>query len=169
MCRNRFWTTLIVCCMFATVAAEPVRASYIYDAAADFSPTSNPNGVWSYGWSATLGGAFQLYTQSGPDNADSPRPICLTPGMQARAGSSRCQRCIATAPAGWFRSMVAQSHFNQANSVIIPDLSTSTALFGSRHPIQDRIHWRLRTVPSTSVLRPTCMCCTMVFLSLMGW
>lgn len=57
--------------MYATVATESVRASY-YDAAADFSPTSNPNGVWSYGWSATLGGALQLYTQSGPDNADSP-------------------------------------------------------------------------------------------------
>ncbi len=29
-----------------------------YDAAGDFSLTGNPNGAWSYGWSATLGGAF---------------------------------------------------------------------------------------------------------------
>lgn len=37
----------------------------IYDAAADFSPTSNPNGVWSYGSSTTLGSAFILGTTSG--------------------------------------------------------------------------------------------------------
>src|SRR5262249_39070695 len=30
------------------------------DPAADFSATNNPNGVWSYGWSATLGGTFNL-------------------------------------------------------------------------------------------------------------
>ena len=32
------------------------------DVAADFSPTSNPNGVWQYGWSATLGSPFVLST-----------------------------------------------------------------------------------------------------------
>src|SRR5262249_33630739 len=31
-----------------------------YDAAADFSPTDNPHGVWSYGWSSTLGSTFVL-------------------------------------------------------------------------------------------------------------
>lgn len=37
----------------------PIGASAtIYNAATDFSATSNPNGVWSYGWSATLGGLF---------------------------------------------------------------------------------------------------------------
>src|SRR5947209_17146020 len=29
-----------------------------YDAAANFSPTGNPNGTWSYGWSDSLGGSF---------------------------------------------------------------------------------------------------------------
>jgi ELWxxDGT repeat protein len=29
-----------------------------YDAALDFSATDNPNGVWSYGWSPSLGGIF---------------------------------------------------------------------------------------------------------------
>jgi uncharacterized repeat protein (TIGR01451 family)/CSLREA domain-containing protein len=29
-----------------------------YDAARDFSLAANPNGAWSYGWSASLGGAF---------------------------------------------------------------------------------------------------------------
>lgn len=33
-----------------------------WDAAADFSATSNPNGAWSYGWSAARGSAFTLDT-----------------------------------------------------------------------------------------------------------
>jgi hypothetical protein len=32
-----------------------------YDAKTDFSFTQNPNGAWSYGWSATLGGQLHLY------------------------------------------------------------------------------------------------------------
>lgn len=38
------------------------QAGLIYNAAADFSPTSNPNSVWSYGDSATLGGPLTAYT-----------------------------------------------------------------------------------------------------------
>ncbi len=33
-----------------------------YDAARDFSISSNPNGVWSYGWLASLGSPLNLYT-----------------------------------------------------------------------------------------------------------
>jgi hypothetical protein len=33
-----------------------------YDAVRDFSITSNPNGVWSYGWQMPLGGSLNLYT-----------------------------------------------------------------------------------------------------------
>ena len=33
----------------------------VYDAANDFSVASNPNGVWSYGYQASLGSNFQLY------------------------------------------------------------------------------------------------------------
>jgi hypothetical protein len=36
------------------------HASLISDVAADFSPTNNPNGVWRYGWSTTLGSPFVL-------------------------------------------------------------------------------------------------------------
>ena len=36
-----------------------------FNAAADFSLSSNPNGVWSYGYSTTLGGTFILDTNSG--------------------------------------------------------------------------------------------------------
>jgi hypothetical protein len=39
---------------------EASKAGTIYDAAADFSSTNNPNGVWTYGWSSTLGSAFNL-------------------------------------------------------------------------------------------------------------
>jgi hypothetical protein len=34
----------------------------IYDAVSDFSSTDNPNRVWSYGWSETLGSTFHRYT-----------------------------------------------------------------------------------------------------------
>jgi hypothetical protein len=33
-----------------------------YDAVKDFSITSNPNGVWSYGWLSSLGSPLNLYT-----------------------------------------------------------------------------------------------------------
>lgn len=33
-----------------------------YDAVRDFSITSNPNGVWSYGWLSSLGSPLNLYT-----------------------------------------------------------------------------------------------------------
>lgn len=39
----------------------------VYDVAADFSPTSNPAGPWSYGWSAQLTSALDLYSYSGTD------------------------------------------------------------------------------------------------------
>jgi hypothetical protein len=49
----------------ACVWATPARADTVYSAAADFSPTNNPTGVWSYGWSATLGSALNLYPTPG--------------------------------------------------------------------------------------------------------
>jgi len=45
-------------------ALSPIAASatIVYDAAAGFSSSSNPSGVWSYGWSQTLGGSVTLDT-----------------------------------------------------------------------------------------------------------
>lgn len=43
-------------------SASGSYAATVYDAAADFSATSNPNGVWSYGQEPTLGGSLSLYT-----------------------------------------------------------------------------------------------------------
>ena len=41
------------------------HAKIIYDASEDFSLASNPNDVWSYGYSTTLGGELVLYTDNG--------------------------------------------------------------------------------------------------------
>ena len=39
----------------------------VYDAANDWSATNNPNGVWSYGWEASPGSTFNLYTNTTPE------------------------------------------------------------------------------------------------------
>src|SRR5262249_47506534 len=43
------------------LSAPAESAGQTYDPSADFSATANPNGVWSYGSSASLGGALTLY------------------------------------------------------------------------------------------------------------
>jgi hypothetical protein len=45
------------------------RVSRVYDVAADFSATSNPNGPWSYGASAALGSIKLFTTPSNPSQA----------------------------------------------------------------------------------------------------
>jgi len=70
MCRVTIIVFLAV--LTLSVRSTDLRAGVVFDAATDFSATSNPTGVWSYGQSATLGSLFHFYTQSGPDNADSP-------------------------------------------------------------------------------------------------
>jgi hypothetical protein len=52
-----------LCCLYCIVA--PAHAGVTYDASSGFSATNNPNGVWSYGNSATLGGTFNLFGTSG--------------------------------------------------------------------------------------------------------
>jgi sugar lactone lactonase YvrE len=41
---------------------QTISLVHPYDATADFSSTSNPNGVWSYGWSQSRGATFNLYS-----------------------------------------------------------------------------------------------------------
>ena len=43
-----------------TVNPAPVRPTY--DLSLDYSLSSNPNGVWSYGWEASLGSPFSVLT-----------------------------------------------------------------------------------------------------------
>jgi hypothetical protein len=57
--------SLLFVVVAAVCAAGPSAHATLYSAAADFSISGNPNGVWSYGYSATLGSALTLYTNSG--------------------------------------------------------------------------------------------------------
>lgn len=41
-----------------------VALGQTWDAATDFSATSNPNGAWTYGWSQSVNSAFVLYQQT---------------------------------------------------------------------------------------------------------
>ena len=55
------WTITTLLCL-VTIALR--SAASTYSAADDFSSSNNPNGAWSYGWSATLGSTFNLDTTS---------------------------------------------------------------------------------------------------------
>jgi len=57
MRRLLIFVAVIVGCSGAARAAT-------YDISTDFSTASNPNGVWTYGYSTTLGGALIPYVQS---------------------------------------------------------------------------------------------------------
>jgi hypothetical protein len=56
-------------CLAAVIVSgcvlRPLAAAQTFDAAAEFSPTANPTAVWSYGYTTTLGGSFNLYTENG--------------------------------------------------------------------------------------------------------
>jgi hypothetical protein len=52
---------LFLCASAPLAHADPVKIPTA-DVAADFSINSNPNGVWSYGWSLTLGSSLILST-----------------------------------------------------------------------------------------------------------
>ncbi len=53
---------LVVLALLLSGVGQSRAGNIIYDPAAAFSTTNNPNGVWSYGWSQTLGSAFILDT-----------------------------------------------------------------------------------------------------------
>jgi hypothetical protein len=53
--------TYLLACLMALVLLVLPGLATTYDVALDFSPTSNPAGAWSYGWSSELTSAFGLY------------------------------------------------------------------------------------------------------------
>lgn len=55
-----FGSAFVLLCPPAGVAQTQPTADY--DAVRDFSITSNPNGVWSYGWQSSLGSPLNLNT-----------------------------------------------------------------------------------------------------------
>jgi hypothetical protein len=60
---KRFGIFLSVLALFLFPAR--VGAELVWDVANDFSASSNPTGVWSYGWKATPGGTLNLYDTVG--------------------------------------------------------------------------------------------------------
>jgi hypothetical protein len=79
-----------------------VPSTTVYDAAADFSATDNPNGAWSYGWSHTLGGGFILYTdhRAGIPGLDSWLGDQAPDGNPSLAHNGTDHVIIATTPPG---------------------------------------------------------------------
>jgi hypothetical protein len=60
---------LAICCLVTLLAGvDLAKADTIYDAASGFSNSNNPTGVWSYGYSQTLGGTFTVYTGQAIDS-----------------------------------------------------------------------------------------------------
>jgi hypothetical protein len=54
--------------LVAVSSGHPTFAGTVYDASADFSTSSNPTGVWSYGSTTSLGGTFALGVTNGVQN-----------------------------------------------------------------------------------------------------
>jgi hypothetical protein len=59
--RKVFKLTAFVCAVTCALF-HSAQAAATYDLSRDFPSTSNPAGVWSFGWKSTLGGAFSLLT-----------------------------------------------------------------------------------------------------------
>src|SRR5260370_19322079 len=51
--------TLILASLVLSSCTASLQA-HSFSAVGDFSLATNPNGAWSYGWEATLGGTFNL-------------------------------------------------------------------------------------------------------------
>src|SRR5437773_390071 len=47
-------------CLIAYAAQPSFAVTSAYDVVKDFSKTSNPNGVWSFGWEQSVGDAITL-------------------------------------------------------------------------------------------------------------
>ncbi len=66
---------LAMACALLVVAAQPAQAQ-TYDAAADFEQgfinQTNPNGVWSYGWSSSFTTPITLYDQTAQPGINGP-------------------------------------------------------------------------------------------------
>jgi hypothetical protein len=67
---KRYSTSLASIVVALGICGSPASSSAVvvgaYDAAADFSTAANPNGVWSYGYSTTLGGTLAFHASTAP-------------------------------------------------------------------------------------------------------
>jgi hypothetical protein len=83
--RKAALTSILTTLLTLVVLALPNAVS-ASSAAGDFSSSSNPNGAWSYGWSSTLGSAFNLDT-SNTTNHDGTTGLSGWMGNQAPDGA----------------------------------------------------------------------------------
>jgi hypothetical protein len=58
----------------AATTAATATTTRVYDATRDFSGSSNPNGVWSSGWTSSLGSELRLFPRFG-------KPPCCPPNI----------------------------------------------------------------------------------------
>ena len=62
---SRSWRLAALMMVACVACTWPVNAA-VYDASGDYSPTSNPNGVWQYGWRYNAASTdFQAYDYRG--------------------------------------------------------------------------------------------------------
>ena len=54
---------IVIAMAVVLLGSSALEAGPIYDVAADFSPASNPNGVWRFGSEAALSGSLTLFTE----------------------------------------------------------------------------------------------------------
>ncbi|OPY91201.1 MAG: hypothetical protein A4E72_00218 [Syntrophus sp. PtaU1.Bin208] len=87
--RKAFLAALLIMVIVMGVAGSSPAAA-TWSLSDDYSTSSNPNGQWSYGWEATLGGAFTLYdTTTGSQWYDKDHHSGdLTPCVWKNGGSS---------------------------------------------------------------------------------
>ena len=57
MGKTRHLALLLVTCV-AWLATTAAAKAAVFDLSADFSPSDNPNGVWTYGWKTNVTGVL---------------------------------------------------------------------------------------------------------------
>src|SRR5512145_2345805 len=78
MKRTHAWFVVEIAVIVLLVAGT--AAGQVWHASSGFSQSQNPNGQWSYGWTQTLGGTFNLMTGQ--------TTFCTTPAWNAPAVSN---------------------------------------------------------------------------------
>ncbi len=91
--RLPFLKSTLLAAVFLFLMAAPAAFATTWSAQSDFSAASNPNGVWSYGWSDTLAGTLHLYdkvstSSSGVAWYDPGNSVLGTPSVWKNTGSS---------------------------------------------------------------------------------
>ncbi len=150
---HRFMLVVMVLALFCTSGfaqntSSPSAPSF--SAVGQFSTTTNPNGTWSYGYTSTLGGPFNLYAIQGTTFFSNeigwfgPFPNCCSPGsplvvvtaagppqsLDVLPGDSGQLSVVRwTAPANGPWDIVGQFFGTGATSVDVHVLRNSSSIF----------------------------------------